>query len=24
VKKEILFCRAGEPMEYLEFKWFRP
>ncbi|MDR2698333.1 MAG: tRNA-intron lyase [Candidatus Methanoplasma sp.] len=24
VKKEILFCRAGEPVEYLEFKWFRP
>ncbi|MCL1811789.1 MAG: tRNA-intron lyase [Methanomassiliicoccaceae archaeon] len=24
VKKEILFCRAGEPMDYLEFKWFRP
>jgi len=24
VKKEILFCRTGEPMEYLEFKWFRP
>ncbi|MCL2333939.1 MAG: tRNA-intron lyase [Candidatus Methanoplasma sp.] len=24
VKKEILFCRAGEPREYLEFKWFRP
>ena len=24
VKKEILFCRAGERMEYLEFKWFRP
>ncbi|MCL1979345.1 MAG: tRNA-intron lyase [Methanomassiliicoccaceae archaeon] len=24
VKKEILFCRASEPMEYLEFKWFRP
>ena len=24
VKKEILFCRAGEPQEYLEFKWFRP
>jgi tRNA-intron endonuclease len=24
VKKEILFCRIGEPMEYLEFKWFRP
>lgn len=24
VKKEILFCRAGEPAEYLEFKWFRP
>jgi tRNA-intron endonuclease len=24
VKKEILFCRTGDPMEYLEFKWFRP
>jgi tRNA-intron endonuclease len=24
VKKEILFRRAGEQMEYLEFKWFRP
>ena len=24
VKKEILFCRIGEPIEYLEFKWFRP
>ena len=24
VKKEILFCRAAESMEYLEFKWFRP
>ncbi|MDR1954457.1 MAG: tRNA-intron lyase [Candidatus Methanoplasma sp.] len=24
VKKEILFCRTGNPMEYLEFKWFRP
>jgi tRNA-intron endonuclease len=24
VKKEILFCRIGEPMEYLDFKWFRP
>jgi len=24
VKKEILFCREGDPMEYLEFKWFRP
>jgi len=24
VKKEILFCRVGEPMEYLDFKWFRP
>ena len=24
VKKEILFCRTGEPIEYLEFKWFRP
>jgi tRNA-intron endonuclease len=24
VKKDILFCRNGDPMEYLEFKWFRP
>jgi tRNA-intron endonuclease len=24
VKKEILFCRTGEHMEYLDFKWFRP
>ena len=24
VKKEFLFCRIGESVEYLEFKWFRP
>lgn len=24
VKKEILFCRIGESIEYLDFKWFRP
>ncbi|MDR3206258.1 MAG: tRNA-intron lyase [Candidatus Methanoplasma sp.] len=24
VKKEILFCRIGSSVEYLEFKWFRP
>lgn len=24
VKKEIMFCRVGDSMEYLEFKWFRP
>jgi len=24
VKKEILFCRIGKTVEYLEFKWFRP
>ncbi len=24
VKKEVLFCRAEDPMEYLEFRWFRP
>jgi len=24
VKKEILFCRVGKTVEYLEFKWFRP
>jgi tRNA-intron endonuclease, archaea type len=24
VKKEILFCRISEGLEYLEFKWFRP
>ncbi|MFA6642161.1 MAG: tRNA-intron lyase [Methanomethylophilus sp.] len=24
VKKEILFCRVSEQVEYLEFKWFRP
>ncbi|MDR3282192.1 MAG: tRNA-intron lyase [Candidatus Methanoplasma sp.] len=24
VKKEILFCRVGSSVEYLEFKWFRP
>ena len=24
VKKEFLFCRIGETVEYLEFKWFKP
>ncbi len=24
VKKEILFCRISDSVEYLEFKWFRP
>ena len=24
VKKEFLFCRIGESVEYLEFKWFKP
>lgn len=24
VKKEILFCRISDSIEYLEFKWFRP
>ena len=24
VKKEFLFCRVGETVEYLEFRWFRP
>ena len=24
VKKDILFCRSGDPLRYLEFKWFRP
>ncbi len=24
VKKEFLFCRIGDSVEYLEFKWFRP
>lgn len=24
VRKEILFCRVGEDVEYLSFKWFRP
>ena len=24
VKKQILFCRVGKEIEYLEFKWFRP
>ncbi len=24
VRKEILFCRVGEGIEYLSFKWFRP
>jgi tRNA-intron endonuclease, archaea type len=24
VKKEILFCRVSDKIEYLEFKWFRP
>lgn len=24
VKKDILFCRISEGIEYLEFKWFRP
>lgn len=24
VKKEFLFCRIGESVEYLEFEWFRP
>ncbi len=24
VKKEFLFCRVGDGVEYLEFKWFRP
>lgn len=24
VKKQILFCRVGRELEYLEFKWFRP
>ena len=24
VKKEFLFCRIGDTVEYLEFRWFRP
>jgi tRNA-intron endonuclease len=24
VKKQILFCRVSNEIEYLEFKWFRP
>ncbi len=24
VKKQILFCRVSDEIEYLEFKWFRP
>jgi tRNA-intron endonuclease len=24
VRKEILFCRVGEGIQYLEFKWFKP
>lgn len=24
VKKDILFCRVGDEVEYFEFKWFRP
>lgn len=24
VKKEFLFCRIGENIDYLEFEWFRP
>ena len=24
VRKEILFCRVGESIEYLSFKWFKP
>jgi len=24
VKKEILFCRSTDPIEYLEFRWFKP
>ena len=24
VKKDILFCRVGDQVEYFEFKWFRP
>jgi tRNA-intron endonuclease len=24
VKKDILFCRVSDTVEYLEFKWFRP
>jgi tRNA-intron endonuclease len=24
VKKDILFCRVSDSVEYLEFKWFRP
>jgi tRNA-intron endonuclease len=24
VKKDILFCRISDKIEYLEFKWFRP
>ncbi len=24
VKKEFLFSRVGDDVEYLEFRWFRP